>query len=64
MEDNEAIARIDQLDKAEKKDRVDSFGTSVEIVKSYDGMSHNFKRKAARMLNKAFTGVDDASLIK
>jgi len=50
MEDNEAIARIDQLDKAEKKDRVDSFGTSVEIVKSYDGMSHNFKRKAARML--------------
>jgi PBSX family phage portal protein len=60
MEDNEAIARIDQLDKAEKKDRVDSFGTSVEIVKSYDGMSHNFKRKAARMLNKAFTGVDDA----
>ena len=59
MEDNESKARIDQLDKSEKKETTDSFGTSVELVKSYDGISHNFKRKAARMVSKAFTGVDD-----
>jgi len=59
MEDNESIARIDNLDKVEKKEKLDIFSTSVELVKSYDGLSHNFKRRIARNLNKAFTGVDD-----
>jgi PBSX family phage portal protein len=59
MEDNESIARIDNLDKVEKKEKVDIFSTSVELVKSYDGLSHNFRRRIARNLNKAFTGVDD-----
>ena len=36
MEDNEAIARIDNLDKIEKKEKTDSFSTGAELVKSYD----------------------------
>jgi PBSX family phage portal protein len=59
MEDNESIAKIDNLDRSEKKEKSDPFSTSVELVKSYDGMTHNFKRKAARVVSKAFTGVDD-----
>ena len=63
MEDNEnfAKARIDNPASIEKKDKVDTFGVNVELVKSYDGLSHNFKRRMARSLNKAFTGVDDTS---
>jgi PBSX family phage portal protein len=60
MEDNEAIARIDNLDKIEKKEKIDSFSTGAELVKSYDGISNNFKRKITRTVNKAFMGVEDA----
>jgi len=60
MEDNEAIARIDNLDKVEKREKVDSFNTGAELVKTYDGISHNFKRKIVRTVNKAFMGVEDA----
>ena len=61
MEINEdtSRARIDNPASIEKADKVDPFKETVELVKSYDGMSHNFKRKVARTLNKAFTGVDD-----
>jgi PBSX family phage portal protein len=58
MEDNETIARIDNLDKMEKREKEDPFGIDVELIKSYDGMSNNFKRRMSRSLNKAFTGVD------
>ena len=54
MEDNEAIARIDNLDKVEKKSKVDPFITDGEIVKSYEGLHQNFRRKITRTVNKAF----------
>ena len=60
MEINESIARIDNLDKMEKREKVDPFFIDGELVKSYNGLSHNFKRKVARNLNKVFTGIDDA----
>ena len=59
MDNNEAIAKIDNLDKAEPKVKIDPFSTDGEVVKSYDGLSHNFKRRINRVVNKAFTGVDD-----
>jgi len=59
MEDNEAIARIDNLDKVEKKAKIDPFTTDGELVKSYDGLHQNFKRKISRTVNKAFQGIDD-----
>jgi capsid portal protein len=59
MEDNEAIARIDNLDKVEKKSKVDPFVTDGEIVKSYEGLHQNFRRKISRTVNKAFQGIDD-----
>jgi PBSX family phage portal protein len=60
--DNEELdfrARIDNPDKVEKREKSDPFSQNVEIVKSYDGMSHNFKRRMARNLNKAYTGVEN-----
>ena len=56
METTDAIARIDNIVKSdiEKKD---SFNTSSELVKSYNGLSPNFKRRAAR-LSKVYTGAD------
>jgi len=60
MEINESRARIDNLDKMEKKEKIDPFFIDGELVKSYNGLSHNFKRKIARNLNKAFTGVEGA----
>jgi PBSX family phage portal protein len=59
MDNDELVARIDNLDRSEKKEKNDPFSTSVELVKSYDGMTHNFKRKASRVVNKAFAGIDD-----
>ena len=59
MEDKETIAHIDNLDKADKKEKPDVFNIDAELVKSYDGLTHNFKRKIARTVNKAFMGVDD-----
>jgi PBSX family phage portal protein len=60
MDNNESIAKIDNLDKVEKKEKIDPFNTDVEIVKTYNGLSHNFKRKVSRTINKAFSGVEDA----
>jgi PBSX family phage portal protein len=58
MEDNnDAIAKIDNLDKAQPKEKIDSFNVDAEIVKSYNGIDHNFKRKINRVVSKAFTGV-------
>ena len=62
MEDNEdsTRARIDNPASIEKREKIDTFNTGAELVKSYDGLSHNFKRKIDRNMNKAFMGVDDA----
>jgi len=62
MENNEdmAKARIDNPSSIEKREKLDTFNTGAELVKSYDGLSHNFKRRLARTINKAFMGVDDA----
>ena len=60
MEDEGVIARIDNLDKAEKPAKIDPFNTDGELVKSYDGIHQNFKRKIARTVNKVYQGVDDA----
>jgi len=60
MEDEGVIARIDNLDKAEKPTKIDPFNTDGELVKSYDGIHQNFKRKIARTVNKVYQGVDDA----
>jgi PBSX family phage portal protein len=59
MEDNGAIAKIDNLDKVDKKEKIDPFNIDGELIKSYDGIHQNFKRKISRTVNKAFMGVDD-----
>ena len=57
--ENEAIARIDNLDKMEKATKSDSFLVDAEVAKTYDGLDSNFKRRASRALNKVFTGQDN-----
>ena len=59
MEDNGSIAKIDNLDKVEKKEKIDPFNIDGELIKSYDGIHQNFKRKISRTVSKAFMGVDD-----
>lgn len=49
-------ARIDVPKKMEKAN-TDPFAVDVEIVKGYDGLHPNFKRRVAR-LNKVWTGQD------
>jgi PBSX family phage portal protein len=59
MENEESIARIDNLDKMEKALKPDDFMIDGEIAKTYNGLDPNFKRRAARIVNKAFSGVDN-----
>ena len=55
-DDFNGIARIDNPQKTVAK-RYDPFAVDAEIVKSYDGLHPNFKRRIAR-LNKVWTGQD------
>jgi hypothetical protein len=57
MENEESIARIDNLDKMEKALKSDDFMIDGEIAKTYSGLDPNFKRRAARIVNKAFSGI-------
>jgi PBSX family phage portal protein len=59
MENNETIARIDNLDKMEKPSKKDDFLVDAEIAKTYNGLDPNFKRRASRTLNKVYTGQDN-----
>lgn len=59
MENSEAIARIDNLDKMDRPAKKDDFLVEAEIAKSYDGLDSNFKRRAARTLNKVYMGQDN-----
>ena len=59
MENEESIARIDNLDKMEKALKSDDFMIDGEIAKTYSGLDPNFKRRAARIVNKAFSGIDN-----
>ena len=55
----ESIARIDNLDKMEKPGKADDFLIDAEIAKTYIGLDANFKRRASRTINKAYTGQDN-----
>jgi PBSX family phage portal protein len=61
MENNEleSIARIDNLDRMEKEAKSDDFMVDAEVAKTYSGLDSNFKRRATRNINKAFTGQDN-----
>jgi PBSX family phage portal protein len=59
MDQIETIARIDNLDKAEKPPQKDDFMVEADIAKSYSGLDPNFKRRAARNLNKAYMGQEN-----
>ena len=61
MENNEleSIARIDNLDRMEKPSKSDDFMVDAEVAKTYSGLDSNFKRRATRNINKAYTGVDN-----
>jgi hypothetical protein len=57
---NEVIARIDNLDKNKPSaNKIDDFMTEAELVKSFDGIDANFKRRITRM-SKAYMGQDGA----
>jgi len=57
---NEVIARIDNLDKNKPfANKTDDFMTESDLVKGFDGIDANFKRRITRM-NKAYTGQDGA----
>lgn len=59
MEQTEYRARIDQpVEKAITK--ADSFTDNYDIIKSYDGLDPNFKRRVSQKLNKAMQGQDGA----
>lgn len=54
------IARIDNLDRNKPVvEKFDTFNTSADLVKSFDGIDANFKRRISRM-TKAYTGQDGA----
>ena len=55
----ESIARIDNLDKMEKHAKTDDFLIDAEVAKTYTGLDANFKRRASRTINKAYTGQDN-----
>ena len=58
---NETIARIDNLDKNKPLvEKFDAFGSGADLVKSFDGIDANFKRRISRNMNKAYMGQDDA----
>lgn len=57
-EDYDARARIDNPQKQEVV-RYDPFAADIEMVKSFDGLHPNLKRKISR-LNKVWTGQDGA----
>jgi PBSX family phage portal protein len=60
MEIVEATARIDNLDKMPTAEpKKDLFYISTDIAKSYNGLSANFKRRAAR-LSKVYMGAEGA----
>ena len=57
---NEVIARIDNLDRNKPTaNKTDDFMTEADLVKAFDGIDANFKRRITRM-NKAYTGQDGA----
>ena len=57
---DEVIARIDNLDKNKPSaNKTDDFMTEADLVKGFDGIDANFKRRITRM-NKAYTGQDGA----
>lgn len=56
-EEYEGRARIDNPQKSMSK-RIDPFNIDGEILKSYDGLHPNFKRRVSR-LNKVWTGAED-----
>ena len=57
---NEVIARIDNLDRNKPtSNKTDEFMTETDLVKTFDGIDANFKRRITRM-NKAYTGQDGA----
>ena len=57
---NEVIARIDNLDKNKPSaNKTDDFMTESDLVKSFDGIDANFKRRISR-ISKAYTGQDGA----
>jgi len=60
MDNEESIARIDNLDKMEKSSKSDDFLIDAEIAKTYNGLDPNFKRRATRIVGKAFNGIDNA----
>jgi PBSX family phage portal protein len=58
---NETIARIDNLDKNKPMaEKFDDFGSGAYLIKSFDGIDPNFKRRISRNVNKAYMGQDDA----
>jgi PBSX family phage portal protein len=57
---NEAIARIDNLDKMERPAKKDDFFIDAEIAKNYSGLDSNFKRRASRTLNKVYMGQENS----
>jgi len=56
VESNEVIARIDNLDKSVSKEKPDFFNADYDMIKSFDGLHPNFRRKMSRTVTKAYTG--------
>lgn len=57
MTENKTFAKLDRMpEKAIEK--FDPFSSDIELVKSFDGLDANFKRRISRM-NKAYTGQDN-----
>ena len=60
MEMTETIARLDNLDKNKPSpNKSDEFMNEADVVKTFDGIDANFKRRITRM-SKAYTGQDGA----
>ena len=58
MTEDRVIAKIDKGSR-DAIEKFDPFTADIEMVKSFDGLDPNFKRRVSRM-NKAYMGQDDA----
>lgn len=58
MTEDRVIAKLDKGSR-DAVEKFDLFSSDIELVKSFDGLDANFKRRISRM-NKAYMGQDDA----
>lgn len=58
MTEDKVLVKVDRTDNIERTEKYDPFSADLELVKSFDGLDTNLKRRISRM-NKAYMGQDE-----